>query len=169
MMTETTSWGQPKITLHTNKDVQKFLYSMDKEFAVKEMRKFLKRFDKYTYYFAMYHGTIASAPIFTRGILPTSNSRRRSYQSQNGYVCLSMYPNCAKTFGEAAYPGEKIVVYEVNIPLRMLKADRDQLANIRYWSGVDVGTDLATSLIYGNGARVKGKVDANLICGRTEY
>ncbi len=107
----------------------------------------------------LYHGTSAKHNILEEGLKPTCNSRKKSMQSTNGYVYLSIFPNMAKTFGEMAYPQEKVNVYSVDIHVRYLKADLDQLRNKRYWAKKEVGNSLAESLIFGHGARVKGKIE----------
>lgn len=107
----------------------------------------------------LYHGTAANLPIMEQGLLPTSARRRRSLQSTSGYVYLSVYPGAAKDFGRMGNSGRAIEVYKVEIPIRILLADKDQLNNKRYW-GEDstIGNDLASSLMIGHGARVKGRI-----------
>lgn len=108
---------------------------------------------------SLYHGTDAAHPVMTKGLLPTSDSRRKSLQSSNGYVCLSVFPGMAHDFGTMAYPGRQIVVYKATICFRRLKADIDQLRNQRLHAQRNCGDTLAESLVYGHGARVKGKLD----------
>lgn len=107
----------------------------------------------------LFHGTDASLPIMEKGLLPTSPNRRRSLQSNNGYVCLSVFPAMARTFGEMGNPMKKIIVYGVMLCVKRLKPDLDQLNNQRAFAGRDLAPTLANSLIYGHGARVKGKID----------
>ena len=64
----------------------------------------------------------------------------------------------ARTFAEMAYPGHDVAVYPVEVPVRMLVADTDQLKNKRMWSGFDGRTTLASSIAVGHGAQVKGDV-----------
>jgi hypothetical protein len=123
---------------------------------IKELGRFLRtdpnRFVR------LYHGTDASLPVLEKGLLPTSTTRRRSLQSGNGYVYLSVFPGSAEDFGRMGNPGKKIRVYGVEVTIRRLCADTDQLNN-RRGVGDDVGNSLAESLVFGHGARVKGKID----------
>jgi hypothetical protein len=59
-----------------------------------------------------------------------------------------------------AYPGRQIQVYSVEVPVRSLLPDLDQLRNRRMWDKtlIPVGSTLAESLVIGHGARVKGKI-----------
>lgn len=111
----------------------------------------------------LYHGTGASVPVLVKGLLPTSEGRRRSLQSAPGYVYLSVYPGMARTFGEMGYPGEAVAVYAVDIPVNQLRADLDQLRNQRLWAQRKVGDTLAESLAFGRGARVRGKISPDRI------
>jgi hypothetical protein len=106
----------------------------------------------------LYHGTAAEHDVVGKGLLPTSRTRRRSYQSTSGYVYLSVYPGMAKSFASMGYPGQEHKVYAVELPIRTLLADADQLRNARMWGGREVGNSLAESLAYGHGARVRGAV-----------
>jgi GNAT superfamily N-acetyltransferase len=127
---------------------------------MKRLRSFLYDNRRNPFQFVrLYHGTDASLPVMKDGLLPTSNKRRRSLQSANGYVYLSVFPGMAEDFGRMGNPGKKIEVYQVDVPVSMLKPDSDQLSNKRYW-GEDqsIGSSLAESLVTGHGARVKGKV-----------
>jgi len=69
--------------------------------AVSEFNKWLK--EHKDDYCEMYHGTDASLPILKNGLKKTSSRTKRSYQSQSGYVYLSIYPSMAKTFGEMGW------------------------------------------------------------------
>ena len=111
----------------------------------------------------LYHGTKKEIPVVVEGLLPATKTRRNSYQSASGYVCLSVYPDMARTFGQMAFPKKEITVYAVDVPIKELKADRDQLANKRYWAEQKLGNTLAESLVYGRGARIKGKIDPTWI------
>jgi hypothetical protein len=109
----------------------------------------------------MYHGTtVPKEDILYKGLLPTSATRRRSYQSSSGYVCLSVYQNMAQDFARMGDPmhADRITVWAVEIAIGRLLPDLDQLANKRM-GGVEVEDKLSHSLIYGSGARVKGKID----------
>lgn len=126
-----------------------------------KVKKFLR--DNMYHKMVMYHCTSEEHDIEGEGLLPTSLKRKRSLQSSIGYVYLSLYPNCAKVFGELAYPKKPIVVYRVEVPIQLLKADRDQLRNRRLYSAWETGDTLAESLLYGNGARVKGSIPPYMI------
>jgi hypothetical protein len=109
----------------------------------------------------LYHGTCASHDIKNQGIKKTTSKTKKSIQSCPGFVCLSLYPHSAKTFGEMAYPNQEISVFAVEVPVKDLKADLDQLKNKRLWdpSLQHINNSIAESLIYGNGARVKRNVE----------
>lgn len=109
----------------------------------------------------LYHGTAAKHPVTEKGLLPTTATRRNSLQSASGFVCLSIYPGMAEDFARMAYPGQPRVVYAVDIPIRDLLPDLDQLRNKRYWgekSSMEIRDTLADSLAIGSGARVKGRI-----------
>lgn len=110
----------------------------------------------------LFHGTAAKLPILEQGLLPTSAvRRRRSYQSGSGYVYLSIFPSSAKMFGEMGYPGQRVVIYAVKVKIKELRPDKDQLRNMRYFAQKQGLFDtLEHSLIFGHGARVKGKIDS---------
>lgn len=106
----------------------------------------------------MYHATAASLPIEAQGLKPTTDARRRSYQSASGYVYLANTPERAKNFGDLGNQSN-CVIYEVLVRIRHMKADTDQLNNLRS-VGQEMGDSIGESIIYGGGARVKGKIDA---------
>lgn len=107
----------------------------------------------------LYHGTDAKLPILQQGLIKTTARTKKSYQSQTGYVYLSIYPETAKLFGEIAYPGSRISVYAVVLKIKELLPDPDQLKNKKYWCGLSyLGNTLAESLCAGSGARVKRNV-----------
>lgn len=107
----------------------------------------------------LYHGTGAGRPIMQQGLLPTSAKRRNSYQSTSGYVYLSVWPSLARMFGELSNPYDEVVVYAVDIKVKELKPDLDQLYNKRATGAYDyAGNTLADSLIIGHGARVRRKI-----------
>jgi hypothetical protein len=123
---------------------------------------FNKNNDKYNpKYIILYHGTSQNVPIESKGLLPTSYERRRSYQSQSGYIYLANTPERAMTFGQLGNQG-KSVVYEVVVPINRILPDLDQLNNIRS-TGVKVGNTIGESVVYGGGIRVKGKIDSYAI------
>lgn len=111
----------------------------------------------------LYHGTSSRHPILREGLLPTCRTRAKSLSSSCGYVYLSVFPGMARAFAELAYPFGQIIVYQVDICARRLLPDLDQLKSVRYFKGADCGQTLAESLVYGRGARVKGKIDPSLI------
>jgi len=114
--------------------------------------------DKYCYKFVkMYHGTAASIPVEVEGLKPTTSKRRRSYQSESGYVYLAATPYRAKTFGDMGNQG-KCVVYEVIVRVRKLLPDTDQLNNQRS-VGKEVCNTIGESIIFGGGGRVKGRIE----------
>lgn len=106
----------------------------------------------------LYHATDLSLPIEHEGLKPTSATRRRSYQSESGYVYLANTPSRAKTFGDLGNMGHS-VVYEVVVPVRHLLADKDQLNNLRS-VGWNVGNSIGESIAYGGGVRLKGKIES---------
>lgn len=113
----------------------------------------------------LYHGTAARNPLLDQGLLPASTRRRNSFQSANGFVCASVYPGHAHQFGVMAAlnggqdaSGYRVAVYPVVTTLRRLCADLDQLRNVRA-GGTDCGNSLAESLVYGHGARVRGRIE----------
>lgn len=109
----------------------------------------------------LYHGTSVKHDVADQGLLPTSRRRRLSLQSGSGYVYLSYDPMRALSFASAGYPTDKtLVIYAVEVPIRDLKPDGDQLRNKRMWSDGHsaIGNSLADSFIYGGGARVRGTI-----------
>ena len=114
-------------------------------------------------YIRLYHGTSPEHDVVGvgRGLLPTSRNRAKSLQSGAGFVYLTYDPNRALSFAQHAYPGlDRYVVYGAITLIGKLKPDLDQLFNKRQWSDrhQDIGSTLADSLIYGGGARYKGKL-----------
>lgn len=104
----------------------------------------------------LYHATDARLPIEEEGLKPTSASRRRSLQSQSGFVYLANTPERAKWFGDMGNQGRS-VVYEVVVRTRDFAADKDQLFNLRS-TGVSVGDSVGESVAYGGGIRVRGGI-----------
>lgn len=146
------------IDLQKNPETQKYLFNdTPSEKDIKALNQWLLRHrDDYV---RLYHGTSSRIPVKEKGLLKTSRRTKKSLQSQTGYVYLSVFPGMARTFGEIAYPHDDVTVYAVDIKIRELLADKDQLANKRMWAGVDCGDTLADSLIYGHGARVKRNIN----------
>lgn len=140
--------------------IDNLFYGEEKPETVKNLVSWLKQDPNR--FVRLYHGTAAKHNVMVEGLLPTSGSRRNSLHSGSGYVYLSVFPTSAEDFARMAYPGKDIVVYAVDISIRRLKPDKDQLRNKRYWGGEkyqDIGNSLAESLIYGHGARVEGKIN----------
>ncbi len=105
-------------------------------------------------YVRLYHGTSSSnrESVLKKGILKTTERRRKSYQSSSGFAYLSRWPSMAKTFGEMNNHSDTDV-WAVDVKIRDLKPDLDQLVNKRH-AGIICGDSLAESLLLGNGARV---------------
>lgn len=130
--------------------------------VLKELNRFFK--NQRGNYVRLYHGTHSEHPIMDKGILTTKRRTKRSLQSQTGYVYLSYFPTMAKTFGEMAYPGDKVTVYEAKVPIAHLKPDTDQLRNRRYWGeNKEIGDTLGDSLVHGSGFCVKGDIPPYMI------
>lgn len=108
----------------------------------------------------LYHGTDARLPIETEGLRPTSVRRRNSLQSRSGYVSFSIYPGHAEMFALIAFPQRAVTVYGVDLRVRELVPDTDQLRYQRIWAERCVQPTLAHSLAYGHGAQVRGAVSA---------
>jgi hypothetical protein len=138
-----------------------FHKSEPSEKDIQVIKKFLN--DNKYHKLILYHGTNAEFDIEHDGLLPTTSKRRNSLQSASGYVYLSIFPEMAKTFGEMAFPNKDINVYKIDVPIKDLKTDKDQLFNKRLYGNIQVGDSLAESLIIGHGARVKGKIPPYMI------
>jgi CMP-2-keto-3-deoxyoctulosonic acid synthetase len=149
------------IDFHKDERFSSVAYDEPTVEVIKELSRFLRNNKAETV--RLYHGTAESIPVLDEGLKPTTNKTKRSLQSTTGYVYLSIYPGMAKTFGEIAYPGKKINIYAVDVPVSLLKADTDQLNNKRYWGGYKIGNTLAESIAYGHGVRVKGKIEVNKV------
>ncbi len=108
----------------------------------------------------LYHGTAAHVPVETQGLLPTSTRRRNSLQSRSGYVSFSIFPGHAEMFALLAFPRRSVTIYGVDLRVRELVPDLDQLRNQRAWAERSVKPTLAHSLAYGHGAQVRGAVSA---------
>jgi GNAT superfamily N-acetyltransferase len=153
------AWGDA-IDFSEDSNWHDLFYGTPTPKRMKELKSFLRQDPNR--FVRLYHGTDASHPVMEEGLLPTSAGRKKSLQSTPGYVYLSVYPGMAEDFGRMAYPGKPIQVYAVTVTVRRLLADTDQLNNRRYWGEGKydgVGNTLAESLVYGRGARVKGKVE----------
>jgi len=109
-------------------------------------------------YALFYHGTSASLDIEKTGLLPTSARRRRSFQSQSGYVYLANTPERAKVFGDLGNQSHS-AVYEVAVLIRKLSADTDQLRNQRVAHSIAIGNSVGESIVFGGGVRYRGKIE----------
>lgn len=105
----------------------------------------------------MYHATGSDVPVESEGLLPTSQTRRRSYQSTSGYVYLAATPERAANFGRLGNGG-RCTVYAVAVPIRKLKPDLDQLRNLESVGRGAGGMTLADSICHSGCARIKGRV-----------
>jgi hypothetical protein len=112
----------------------------------------------------LYHGTWAGHDVSGEGLRPTSSKRRNSLASSNGYVHLAVHASLARQFGvmaslnrSPAPDGARVAVYPVVIALRRLGPDPGQLFFMTMWGGAaPPPATVATSLIYGQAARVRG-------------
>ena len=112
----------------------------------------------------MYHGTDASIPVMKEGLKPTSARTAKSLQSSHGTVSLSLFPGMAHQFGRLAYAGKEIAIYPVDVLVKNLVPDNDQLRNKRHFGGrTDIGDTLAESIAIGHGAKVRGAVPVDWI------
>ena len=109
-------------------------------------------------YVVMYHATAAKHPILKEGLLPSTEQRKRFPAGDSGYVCLATHPRAAWGYGELAYPGETVTVYEVLVPVRKLEADAGQLRTRRQ-AGDQVGRGLAASIVHTNCARIRDAIE----------
>lgn len=140
-----------------------FTFNNDKQ-SVKLMNQFLRK--NKLKKIKLYHGTSSNHNILEDGILTTKTKTKRSLQSETGYVYLSIYPDASKTFGKIAYPYDDISVYEVIVPIKHLKADKDQLRNVRQWKdgeNIPMFDDLGESACFGHGFRIKGDIPPYMI------
>ena len=152
-------YQEPK---NVTKELTELVYSSAiSQENVKKVNKFLKKNKGNT--INLYHGTSSDIDLENEGILTTKNRTKKSYQSEPGYVYLSFYKDSAKLFGDIAYPNSDTKVVEVEIPISKLSPDKDQLYNKRMNSNNKIGEDLGSSLIYGNGFRVKGNIPPYMI------
>lgn len=155
------------------KDYPDFFYSDPTPEMLKEFNKIINphknQYQPNIRPVKLYHGTSANINILKDGLLTTKVKTKKSFQSQTGYVYLSIFPDMAKTFGDIAYPYDDIVVYEVIVPIYLLQADKDQLYNQRLHAGRNVGDSLAESALYGHGFRVKGDIPPYMISVYEKY
>ena len=143
-----------EIDLRNYEQTKKYVYNDTP--TAKEIKQFAQILRQYREeYIILYHGTSSRHDIASEGLLRTSRKRRNSYQSQSGYVYLSVFPSSARLFGEIAYPHDKVCVYAVRLKVRELCADKAQLRNKRLFGNFYIGNTLSESLIFGHSARVK--------------
>jgi hypothetical protein len=70
----------------------------------------------------------------------------------------------AHQFGRLAYAGKGIAIYPVDVLVKNLIPDNDQLRNKRHFGGrTDLGDTLAESIAIGHGAKVRGAVPVDWI------
>lgn len=111
----------------------------------------------------LYHGTSTNHNILEQGIKKTSAKNVNSLSSSFGYVYLSPFESTAKMFGELGNPYGNIV-YTVDVPIRLLKPDKDQLFNKRnVEDSNDIRITLADSIVYGRSVCVKGNIPPYMI------
>ena len=117
----------------------------------------------------LYHGTDADIPVTQEGLKKTSAKTKRSLQSGTGNVYLTPFPTFAKAFGQFAYPDkENIAVYAVDVKVKDLHADKDQLKNKRM-AGIDIGDSLAASLLAGHSATVRRNIPSYELQRHTDF
>lgn len=112
-------------------------------------------------YMIFFHGTnlYLKEDILREGLLPTSNTRRRSYQSTNGYVYLAHKFERAYMFGTLAN-GPDVCVFAVLVKTTDMSIDMDQLRNMACaHPEYSIKQTLADSIYYGGGIRFKGKIE----------
>lgn len=129
--------------------------------------KFLRRSGKTRFQpsclIKVYHGTSPDLPILEDGLKTTKSKTTHSFQSTFGYTYFSIYPSMAKLFGDVGWGINNSVVYECLIPICEIEPDKDQLANIRRYSELEVDDTIGNSIIYGHGIRVKGDIPPYMI------
>lgn len=113
-------------------------------------------------YMVFFHSTGLNLKdkILEEGLLPTTNKRRRSYQSTNGYVYLASYRDKAERFGNLGN-GENICTFAVLVKTTDICIDMDQLRNkkaAQYGYIEEIKETLADSIWHGGGVRVKGMI-----------
>lgn len=137
--------------------MKKFVYNDSPSLQdIKDFSSFLRKNKEE--FITLFHGTSQRHNITEKGLLRTNRRRRNSYQSENGYVYLSVFPSSARLFGEIAYPHDKVCVYQVCVKIKDIKPDLDQIRNKRHWGNCNIGNTLAESLCFCHGARIKRDV-----------
>lgn len=150
-----------EINLAKDDEFKDIIYAEPTEKNIDILNKFLRANKRKI--IVMYHGTSPEHDILNNGLFTTKERTKRSRQSQPGFVYLSIYPDMAKTFGNLGYGISNAVVYEVRVPIEFLKPDLDQIHNVRQFGGINCGSTLADSILYGHGARVKGNLPPYMI------
>lgn len=159
--------GEHKIyKLWGESSLNSFLYSKDNsdtpysEKNIKDFNKWLKEHSED--YVRLYHGTSAAnrTSISKDGLKRTTLNNRHSYQSTPGYVYLSRFPTMARTFGEFSAYRQNVDVYAVDVQIKKLKADLDQINNKKN-EGLYFGDSLAASLLVGSGAKCSLPIPAH--------
>ena len=79
----------------------------------------------------LYHGTAVHVPVENQELLRTSTRRRNSLQSRSGYVSFSIFPGHAEMFALLAFPRRSVTVDGVDLRVRELVPDLDQLRDHR--------------------------------------
>lgn len=112
-------------------------------------------------YCVFFHSTgkILQNKILSEGLLPTSATRRRSYQSTDGYVYLASTIEKAEMFGRMGN-GNNICTFAVLLKTTDLSVDNDQLRNMQVaYPNIDIKQTLGDSIVYGGGIRHKGRIE----------
>lgn len=150
------------IDFHKDINWQDIIYNTPTKENIRKINSFLRN-NRMNKFIRLYHATgkCNHKNIIEEGLKKTSNKTKKSLQSSNGYVYLSIYPSMAKEFAIIGYPFQEIIVYSVDIPIYKIKPDKDQLNNKRYWGeGLDnIGNTLGDSILYGHGVRVKEDIE----------
>ena len=113
-------------------------------------------------YFIFFHSTANNLKdkILEEGLLPTTDKRRRSYQSTNGYVYLASNRDKAERFGSLGNSND-FCTFGALVKTTDISMDMDQLRNKKaaQWGYVEEIKDtLADSIWHGGGVRVKGMI-----------
>lgn len=140
---------------------------LDYNMGPKEINDLIKQ-NKNIYcpkYMLFFHGTSKrlDEKINKDGLLPTSNSRKHSYQSQNGYVYLATYFDKAELFAEMGFSCtfENVSIYLVLLKTTELSIDTDQLNNQRHYNQKEIiKNTIGDSIYFGGSVRFKGKIDS---------
>lgn len=150
-------------TIHSQFDSWLFNY---RTFLIQVNRYLKLGKDLYTpKYVLLFHGTNAKniESIENNGLLPTTNKRRNSLQTTNGFVYLTPEYKYAYDFARMTNADE-IAVFCVLCKVDDLSIDMDQIKNCRlYKKNMEIKETLADSLWFGHSVRVKGSIPLNQI------